>query len=321
MDHVVLADDRAMEHRHLPRLYNPAYMLTGSVLFFIGFLELLPQTRQRRLAPLWASLLMGMGLCWVMQFHASCIALVPLVLAAFYFQRREKEPTLPATVGFVAGCLITGAFILPTYLKFGPLGGSNGATGLLTLSILRHPGKFASMMVQIVALFLSYASFAVPTFLRDQIHTHFGFFQGRRWLIPFFLFPIALGLLQPVVLLLLWFRREDKHKEWTGIKYATLGTVVILCGVFLFSPVQPTAHPFYICFPLAVIYSLYCWRPYLERRGWQVFAGMILLCGIVVQVAIGTQTRPHTFLSDAARIALLKKDYHMVGERREGARY
>lgn len=344
------------------RVYNPAYALTGSVLFFVGFLEVLSYTSRQSISPTIvpiispitsptispitspvispmispiippnrAAFLMGFGLCWIMQFHLSWVALAPLAPAALYSRKRAGKPVLGACFAFALGCLIPCCFLLPTYLKFGIHAGMSGAGKTISLGTLRHPGRSIATLAAVVVHFLSFASFDPPVFLREQMQAHFEFFRGRLWLLPFFFFPLAVGFLQPVALLLLWFRKRGTdrgaapgtHDDWPAIKYVTLATTAITGLLFLFFSADASPHAFYVLFPLAMIYSFYCWSGYLQSRGWQVFAGIFLLCGIFFHATLAFESK--SWLSerrDGIEAALQAKDYHLVGERRPGARY
>jgi hypothetical protein len=274
------------------RVYNPAYALTGGVLFFVGFLEILPYisalctrgpsagefcTGRPIIAPNLAAFLMGLGLCWTMQFHLSWVALAPLAPAAFYLRRREGQPVLAACGAFLLGCLIPASFLLPTYLKFGIHAGMSGTSKTVTFDTLFHPQRSLAMLAAVLVHFLSFASFAPPVFLREQIQARFEFFGGRLWLLPFFFFPLAVGFLQPAALIVLWFRRRGAHQDWPAIKYVTLASLAITSILFLVSSADPSPHAFYVLFPLAMLHSFYCWSAYLKSRGWQVFAGIFLL--------------------------------------------
>jgi uncharacterized membrane protein YdfJ with MMPL/SSD domain len=76
--------------------------------------------------------------------------------------------------------------------------------------------------------------------------------------------------------------------------------------------------------PLAMLYSFYCWSPYLARRRWQIFAAIVLVCGVVFHAALALDRRTRTSLYTNRAVvqsAISARDYHILGERREGARY
>src|SRR5437868_4845882 len=72
---------------------NPSYLLLGSVIFFIGFMEAVPSLSIQFLTLPWAFASMGFGLFWDMQFHFSWILLPPFVVFALWSRWRNKELT------------------------------------------------------------------------------------------------------------------------------------------------------------------------------------------------------------------------------------
>jgi hypothetical protein len=268
---------------------------------------------------------MGLGLCWVMQFHMSWVALFPfVVMAAYYTVQRNKTGAITPSVWFALGALSVGVFVIPTYIKFGLWGPTRPATAFVTLDHWRDAGESLTIVADVVARFLSFASFAVPRFARDAITEDFAFFRPRLWLVPIALVPVISGFLQPAAMVVLWFKKEHVRKEWTAIKHLTLASVCLLAGLFLLSSRPPRSVMFNIFFPMAMIYSLYCWAPYVSRRRWQMFAGLFLACGFVLHAALGAHNRPHSWLNanrERVRTALEKKDYRILSERRQGAWY
>src|SRR5205085_175061 len=147
-------------------IINISYLLPGSILFFVGALEICPLTSKGLLGPRWASLIMGLGLFWTMQFHLSWVLLVPYALVAFYFQFRAEAgaPLWRSLAWFACGALLTGAFLLPTYIKFGLLLGAGGTGRALTF----NAGNIRSVLSPaegVLARFLSFASFEIPRFI------------------------------------------------------------------------------------------------------------------------------------------------------------
>src|SRR5882762_2017445 len=70
-------------------VYNPSYVLPGSILFFVAALEIYPYTSKHIVSLRLANFMIGFALFWVMQLHLSWVVLVPYALAAFYFQARK----------------------------------------------------------------------------------------------------------------------------------------------------------------------------------------------------------------------------------------
>ena len=125
-------------------------------------------------------------------------------------------------------------------------------------------------------------------------------------------------------MLALWFKKEHAHQDWKAVKYFTLGTVVLLYLSFLFSMKLPHSHTFYLTFPVVMLYSLYCWSEFLKKSGWQKFAAVFIICGLIFHIGLAaTRLKQVSLFAERARIteAIKARDYRIVGERRVGSRY
>jgi len=224
---------------------------------------------------------------------------------------------------FAGGALITGSFLIPTFIKYGlaeGLGGTNESVRFNSANLLRH----LNIVEGVLGRFLSFASFELPRFIGDNTAARLAFMKDNPWLIPFVVFLTLVGILQCVAMLVLWFRKEHSHKDWNAVKYLTLGTVVLLYLSFLFSMKSPLSHTFYVTFPVVMLYSLYCWSEFLKKRAWQKFAAVFIVCGIVFEVglAVNNYSRVSLYVERNKIVeAIRTKNYHLVGERRAGTRY
>jgi hypothetical protein len=303
---------------------NPSYVLTGGVLFFVGFLELFPPTSKQLVKPTTAAFMMGCAVCWVMQLHMSWVALVPFVLAAFGARvRASGRDAWRAGAWFVAGALLTGALLAPTYLRYGLTGGA-GDTPQVVVFNVGNLKRHLNFIEGVLGRFLSFASYELPRFIGGNTHARLAFIHEHLWLAPFVAFLTAVGVLQPVALFALWFKRRHPLPDWAAIKYLTLATVALLYALFIFSFRQPHSHTFYVMLPLAMLYSFYCWYPYLLQRRWQICAAVVLVCGLVFHTALALHNRAHQSLYTNRALpqaAIERRDYRLLGERREGARY
>ena len=108
------------------------------------------------------------------------------------------------------------------------------------------------------------------------------------------------------------------------MKYFTLATIVLLYISFLFSMKPPHSHTFYLTLPVAMLYSFYCWNHFLRKRGWQKFALVFIVCGVIFNVglAVNNYSRVSLYVERSRIVESIKaKDYRILGERRPGARY
>ena len=305
-------------------IFNPSYVLIGAVLFFVGAIETWPALRIGVIPPRWANFMMGFALLWVMQLHLSWVVLIPFLLASFYLQYQATgRNALPLLAWLAAGAAFSGIFLIPTYIKYGFVSGM-GSTGEAVQVNWHNFRSYWNLPESILGRFLSLASFELPRFIGGNTNSRMAFIRTNAWLIPFVIFLVVVGVLQPIVLLVLWFRKETGQKDWRQIKYLTLFTLVLLYISFLFSFRAPHSHTLYVTFPVVMLYSLYCWNKFLTRPGWRKFAAVFLVSGVVFNLglAVANFHRQSLYLDRGqVQAAIDARDYRIIGERREGTRY
>jgi hypothetical protein len=305
-------------------IFNPSYVLFGAILFFVGVTETYP-FMTRKLIPLhWANLMMGLALLWVMQFHMSWPILLPFLLVSFYFQYRTRGLDVFKSLGwFAAGAVLTGSFLIPTYLKYGlrgGLGSTNEVVQFNSANVLRS----WNVAEGILGRFLSFASYELPRFIGENTGTRLAFMENNPWLIPVIIFLGIIGILQPVALVVLWFRKKHTQRDWRAMKYLTLATVCLIYVGFAFSFRPPYSHMYYVAFPVVMLYSLYCWSEYLKQPRWQKFALVFIISGIIFSAGLAHSNYKSKSLyvnRHLPQAAIDAKDYRILDERREGARY
>jgi len=305
-------------------IYNPSYVLPGAILFSVGAIETYPVLSHGLIPRRLANFIMGLALFWIMQFHLSWVVLIPYVALSFYFQTRELgRRVFSALMWFAGGAIITGSFLVPTFIKYGFAGGMGGTNATMEFNsenLWRH----LNIVEGVLGRFLSFASFELPRFIGANTAARLAFLKDNPWLIPFVVFLTLVGILQCVAMLVLWFRKAHPHSDWRAVKYFTLGTVVLLYISFLFSLKAPVSHTFYVTLPVAMLYSFYCWSEFLKKGAWQKFAAVFIVCGLIFDVGLAASNRRHVSLyleRDKIVEAIRAKDYRLLGERRPGARY
>lgn len=304
-------------------IYNPSYVLTGSVLFFIGALEIFPFTSRDIIPTRIANFMMGFALSWVMQLHMSWVILVPYVALAFFFQARNRSKRtrtfLTAFAWFIFGAAIPGSLLLPTYLRYGFSEGPGGTASMIGL----NPDNLSALW-GILIRSLSFASFEVPRLLGPHTAERLAFLQQEVWLAPLVLFLFAVGTAQVAVLLVSWFFRAHTQKDWTAVKYLTLFNICLTYLSFCFSIKPPQSNHLYVTLPIPMIYSLYCWSRILNRARWQTFAKVFIAGGIIFHIGLALHNRPRVSLYPERHIiesAIVNKNYRILGERRPNTLY
>src|SRR4029453_16761383 len=100
----------------------------------------------------------GAPLGWVMQLHMSWPLLLPFIAAAFYARAREGwRSSGPAAAAFLGGFVLTGAFILPTWMTYG-----SGGTGENVHVHWREP---ISTFFKTLARLLAFSSYEINRFI------------------------------------------------------------------------------------------------------------------------------------------------------------
>jgi hypothetical protein len=305
-------------------IFNPSYVLAGAILFFVGAIETYPSLSKGVISRRWANFMMGIALFWLMQFHLSWVILIPFLLVSIYFQYQDPDRRILQTfLWFACGAIISGSFLIPTYFKYGFFSGM-GSTGEVIQINWNNLRSYWNLPESILGRFLSLASFELPRFIGRDSSSRLAFIRSNAWLVPFVIFLGVVGLLQPIVLLVLWFRKEIGQRDWRQIKYLTLFTLLLLYVSFVFSMKPPNSHTLYVTFPVVMLYSLYCWNMYLMHPGWRKFAVVFLASGLIFNLGLAVANfHGQSLYLDRAKVqaAIAARDYRILGERREGTRY
>ncbi len=299
---------------------NDSYVIFGSCLFFIGFLETLPALSLKWISPLLANFMMGFGLFWNAQFHMSYVILFPFVLVSAYFQWvSSKAKWLPDAVAFLVGCLTTGVFILPTLATYGLGQGTGGSANAVTF----NPENVLSLLT-VLARFLSLASCEIPRFIGPHTADRLEFLKENWWMAPFAVVAGILGIIQTLALLAGWFQKKHPQKDWPAVKKLALGTFLLIYASFLFAIKAPAAHTYFLTLPIAMMYGFYVFSPWVKRKGFLIAAKILLVCNILFHVGLALHNLPVKSLykdRDLFVKAITEKNYHLLGERRPDTLY
>jgi len=299
---------------------NDSYVLFGSCLFFIGFLETVPALSLKRLPPAAASFLMGFALFWDIQFHMSYVLLFPFVLASAYFQ--WKSPGIKAGLNlavFLLGCLTTGVFILPTLANYGWSQGSGGAENAVAF----NPGNLLGFF-DILFRYLSLACCEIPRFIGANNADRLDFLRENFWVAPFAVVAGILGMIQVTALIAGWFQKSHPQKDWMAVKGLALATFFLIYLSFLFAIKPPAAHTYYLTLPVAMLYGFYVFTPWVQKKGFLVAVTVLLACNILFHAGLALHNLPVKSLYKNRGLfcqAIAEKNYRLLGERRPDAKY
>ena len=310
-------------------VYNPCYLLFGSVLFFVGFLEALPGISLGKVPIRLAYALMGFGTCWDMQFHNSWVLFPPLVATAFVWRRMKKGNAWASEVlGFMGGALPPFACLLPTVLQAGLAHGSEG----LRETLLWFNGENFKNGFTILARYFSFPCFEMPRFIGGSTGERMAYLKAAPWLyVPYF-FLLILGWLQPFFLLLYgWWKKPEllkdpKSNDFKKLQWLFFASFFWIWAIFWFTTTGPSSHMYLVFLPLAVVYYFYVWN-YMtgNRTAWRRFAALVLAFNlwfqagfIVSQLMHGRGVYSNRQVIDRA---IQEKNYRILGERRSWSYY
>ena len=232
---------------------NVSYLLPAGILFFIGLLEALPALRVGVVGLPAAHFMMGFALLCVVQLHMSWVVLVLFLLVALASRAREGAGSfVRAAIWTALGGVLPASLLVPTLWVYGLRAGG-------TDQALRGEWVDPSKLVMIAARFLSFSSFEMARFLGRSTARRLYFISQHAWLAPFAVVVGLAGVAQPVLMALLWFRKDPANPHWRPLKWTVLATIVALYfSYFLASNKDPQAHAFYVVAPLAMLYAFHC---------------------------------------------------------------
>jgi hypothetical protein len=235
-------------------LINTSYILPGAIVFFVGFFEACPWFSLGRLRGWLALAMMGFGLGWVIQIHMSWPLLLPYAGVALLARVRSGWRRAARDVAwFAAGFAVPGALLLPTLVTFGLHGG--GTARNLHLHLV-SPG----VLVTTLARLLSFASLEVLRFMGHDTAKRVVMLSRNPWLAPLAAVVWTVGILHPLLMAWLWFRRDHPARaDWPAFRLLVVASILVIYAAYFFVMEPPQAHAFYALSPIALVFAAYCW--------------------------------------------------------------
>jgi hypothetical protein len=266
---------------------NPSHVLAFAIVFFVGFFEAHERFTLRVLSAPVAFFMMGAAVFAILQLHMSWPLLGPFVLVALWSRRRLGARALAVSLaGLVAGSLVTGSLLVPTFLHFGLAGGGGGTHRNFTF---KPVGPL--IVLTTLARFFSFASMELPRFLGLGTAQRLELLLARPWMIPFAAILLIAGVLQPLAMAWLWFRRRDARAEWRALCHLVAGAVLLIYFSYWFVIEPPQAHAFYLLAPLAFVYAFYGWT-LVDSRRLRVVAAVVLGASVVYHAGFAVANAP-----------------------------
>ncbi|HTC22193.1 MAG TPA: hypothetical protein VK859_15150 [bacterium] len=298
---------------------NPSYLLLGSLLFFLGFLEALPELTLKWLSPVWAWALMGFGLFWDVQFHSSWVLLPPFILAVLWSRWKAGQlHPLREAMGFLAGSIFPLAFLVPTLVQYGFSAGAPG----MGLSVGFNLDNFLSIYL-ILPRFFALGAFEIQRFLLlPGLAHHFDFFRLHPWLALPGLFLMGVGWVQVFLMVLAGWFKDPHHPDAEKMTVVAFLALLLVWISFWFTSKPPLAHIYYILLPLVAAYSLYIWRRWVPHRGWRVLGVLCVLANLWFESGYLFEAfKLQSLYTNRAQVlkAIQEKNDALLGERRPGS--
>ena len=300
-------------------IINPSYLLFGSILFFIGFLEAVPSLTTYWFSQRVGFVLMGFGLFWDMQFHFSWILLPPFIFFALFARRKEKiRGAIKSLIYFAVGLLPVAGLMLPTFLKYG---WSQGAGGAGTAQFF-NPHNFIALPLVLIRYFYL-ASFELPRFLGQHTQQRLDFLNQSPWLWPPAVFLLLMSGVQFVIFMVAGWKFWKSGKR-TPV-YLAFGTLILVWVSFWFTYKEPLAHIYYVLLPVILLYSIQAYEWLAKDKLWRRLGLLCLVASVWLWggYVIKDFKAPLSLYSNRVKAvqAIDQKDYRILGERRPQSLY
>ena len=274
---------------------NPSYVLPAAVVFFIGFFEAVPPFRLGTIRPSIAYAMMGAAVTWVMQIHMSWPLLLPYVAYAGFSTRAEGTRALAVrALAFLAGALVPGIFLIPTWIHFGLRAGSGGTLNNIHIHVVNP-----AMLLTTLARFLSFAGLEINRFIATDGAKRLVFFERHLWLVPLAALAWAAGIVQPIWMLYEGLRRGSGNQmgrlSWQALRRLVGASIVLVYASYWFVMEPPQAHAFYVLAPLSFVFAAGCWS-FVDSPRMRRVAAAVLAVNIAYHAGLALAQAPEKSL-------------------------
>jgi hypothetical protein len=249
--------------------------------------------------------------------------LLPFAAFAWISRRRDGARALAVNAAaFCAGALLPALLLAPTLATYGAGAGSGG----VVRNIHVH-WESPWIIVTTLARFLSFASLEINRFIATDGPKRLEFFQRHLWLAPLAIVVGAIGLIQPLWMLVDWTRSPRRWPEaltltrWQMLRALVGGSVLLVYASYWFVMEPPQAHAFYVLAPIAFLFAAYWWTLIdspLARR----VAAVVLTLSIVFHAGLAWTQTPEVSLyknRGVVATAVRLKEPEMFAHRRDFA--
>jgi hypothetical protein len=300
-------------------MMNCSLSLPVACVFFVAWMESVPELSLDWLSLPLANALMGFAFSGWIQLHRNFVLLAPFFLITFLLQLKNSKK-LDGFFYFLLGGIPLSLLLIPTLLQsnFHLSRDVNSYSYTFNIHNLK---MFFTTLVQFFAL----AAFEMPRFIGNHTDERLRYLAANIFLWPGF-FLWYFGFAQVLTLIGFLFVRKNPHLEWKWITWMAGGTFFWVFFVLLFTLKDPNVNTFYEMIPIPLIYSLYIWERWWTYRWGKILLQVFLASAILFQisyifVSIPRKQSLYLMHHDQLKAAIDQKNYHLLDERRPGALY
>lgn len=300
-------------------MMNCSYSLPIACLFFVAWMESIPELSLGWISLPLANALMGFAFSGWVQLHRNFVLLAPffLITALSQFKKSRKVDGL---VYFLLGAIPLSLLLIPTLLQNNFHLGRDVHSYSYTFNV--HNLK---MFFVTLAQFFALAAFEMPRFIGGHTDERLRYLAANVFLWPGF-FLWYFGFAQVLTLIGFHFVKKNPHQEWKWIVWLSAGTFLWVFFILLFTLKDPNVNTFYEMLPIPMLYSLYVWERWWNHRWGKLCLQIFLAAVFIFQISyvfarIPLKESLYLMYHDQLTAAVDQKNYHLLGERRPGALY
>lgn len=296
------------------RVVNPSYVILFSIPFFLCFIEVMDFYKDSLIKKGISFFVFGLAITCIMQIHLSWVLLLPFTGFAFlHVLKNELKSLVKYGLYFLVGATLGISTLIPTLLN-----PDDAGAGKVDSNIVFQVNNFENA-VPILTKLLSFAAYEVPYMLGSDTEQRLQVVKNHWWMVPFTIYLYIFGIAQVGFFIIAFFQKND-DSSWKKIRWTMVGSYILLFCSFFFSIKGPSPHTFIILFPLAFIYSFYCYKwLFAKNKIWAQLFIAAVVSGVFFQIGLGVESyqRKSVYLNRAkAQEAIDKKDYKILGLRR-----
>jgi len=240
--------------------------------------------------------------------------LLPYLGIAWLSRHADGAGRLGAYVlACAGGAAVPGLALVPTLLQYGASGGTGGTLRNLHVHFV-SPVELLTTLARV----FSFSSLEINRFVGIDDARRVLYVRNHLWLLPLLAVVWTAGIVQPLWMLVMWFRARLTSPGWRTLRLVVAFTVVLVYVSYWFVIEPQQAHAFYLVAPVSFLFAAYCWSA-IDSPRWRTAAAVILGVNIAYQAAFATtQFRELSLYTDRDAVvkAIDLKSPEMFGHRR-----